>query len=57
MGRKCEHRHPLLVLYTEAGLRARCLSCEAIGPVRMSLPEAMKALRNAPGPSPAPTEG
>lgn len=46
--RQCQHLYPALVTLTEEGLRrARCLSCNALGPMRVDLGEAMRALREA----------
>lgn len=43
----CRHYHPALVTATESGRRARCLKCGALGPVRASLGEAVRALRES----------
>ncbi len=43
---RCGHRYPIVVSATEGGeKRARCLGCEATGPLRSGAPEAMRALR------------
>lgn len=44
-GRRCRHRHPALVSTSEMGRRARCLGCDALGPWRANLAEALRALR------------
>jgi hypothetical protein len=48
LGSRCNHRHPLLVTYSQTGRRARCMGCGKEGPVCASLSEAMRALRSAP---------
>jgi hypothetical protein len=44
---RCGHRYPIVVSAAEGGKkkRARCLGCEATGPLRAGVPEAMRALR------------
>ena len=43
---RCGHFYPIVVSTTEGGKkRARCLGCEATGPLRAGAPEAMRALR------------
>ena len=47
MGLRCKHNYPLLATHIESGRCVRCMGCGAVGPVRTSLPEAIKALRGA----------
>jgi hypothetical protein len=43
---RCGHLYPIVVSAAEGGKkRARCLGCEATGPLRAEAPEAMWALR------------
>jgi hypothetical protein len=43
---RCGHFYPIVVSTTEGGKkRARCLGCEATGPLRAGAPEAMRALK------------
>jgi hypothetical protein len=43
---RCSHRYPMVVSTFERGRRrARCLNCEALGPARPTLWEAVSALR------------
>jgi hypothetical protein len=43
---RCGHLYPIMVSAAEGGKkRARCLGCEATGPLRAGAPEAMRALR------------
>jgi hypothetical protein len=42
---RCEHHYPIVLEYTVAGKRARCLGCGAWGPVREGSKEAVLALR------------
>lgn len=44
---RCKHRYPLLVVHIGTSCHARCMGCGVEGPVRASLPEAMRALRGA----------
>ena len=45
----CGHRAPMWVTTTESGVRARCERCDALGPIRADLGEAMRALREMRG--------
>ena len=42
---RCEHHYPIVLEYTVAGKRARCLGCGVWGPVREGSEEAVLALR------------
>jgi hypothetical protein len=43
---RCGHLYQIVVSAAEGGKkRARCLGCEATGPLRAGAPEAMRALR------------
>ena len=42
---RCEHHYPIVLEYTVAGKRARCLGCGVWGPVREGSKEAELALR------------
>ncbi len=41
----CDHHYPIVLEYTVAGKRARCLGCGVWGPVREGSKEAELALR------------
>jgi len=41
---RCKHSFPILVVNVEGGKQARCLGCQALGPVRVNSEAARKAL-------------